>query len=114
MYPGNTPLTGISSYTQLLLDGATSSDRDMLEKIENQTQRASGITRSLLSLARPEQTEFEPLDLNEAVQDVVLACRRAREAASRGDRIVVMGSFHAVGPALVHLGLYCGAAAGQS
>jgi dihydrofolate synthase/folylpolyglutamate synthase len=50
----------------------------------------------------------------EAVQDVVLACRRAREAASRGDRIVVMGSFHAVGPALVHLGLYCGAAAGQS
>jgi len=68
----NTPLTGISSYTQLLLENAPEdSRREMLEKIEAQTRRASGITRSLLNLARPEQTEFESLDLNEALSEVL-------------------------------------------
>jgi PAS domain S-box-containing protein len=68
----NTPLTGISSYTQLLLEGErAATERDMLEKIENQTRRASGITRSLLSLARPEGAVFEALDLNEAVREVL-------------------------------------------
>jgi signal transduction histidine kinase len=68
----NTPLTGISSYTQLLLeDGRGAAPRDLLEKIEAQTRRASGITRSLLNLARPEQTTFETIDLNEAVGEVL-------------------------------------------
>jgi PAS domain S-box-containing protein len=68
----NTPLTGISSYTQLLLEGeAGDGKRDVLEKIESQTRRASGITRSLLNLARPEETVFEALDLNEAVREVL-------------------------------------------
>ncbi|MHC4428602.1 MAG: two-component system sensor histidine kinase NtrB, partial [Planctomycetota bacterium] len=69
----NTPLTGISSYTQLLLEGEVgdAAKRDMLEKIENQTRRASGITRSLLSLSRPEGTGFESLDLSEAVSEVL-------------------------------------------
>ena len=34
------------------------------------------------------------------------ACEAARAAARRGDRIVVCGSFHTVGPALEWLGLY--------
>lgn len=34
------------------------------------------------------------------------ACARARELAAADDRIVVFGSFHVVGPALVWLGLY--------
>jgi PAS domain S-box-containing protein len=68
----NTPLTGISSYTQLLLEGEDEdTSRDVLEKIEAQTRRASGITRSLLNLARPEETVFEALDLNEAVREVL-------------------------------------------
>jgi PAS domain S-box-containing protein len=68
----NTPLTGISSYTQLLLDDdAGGAGREMLEKIEAQSRRASGITRSLLSLARPGEAEFQPLDLNDAVRDVL-------------------------------------------
>lgn len=67
----NTPLTGISSYTQLMLDDSAAPRRDLLEKIEQQTQRATGITRSLLNLARPEETLFEALDLNETVREVV-------------------------------------------
>ncbi len=38
--------------------------------------------------------------------DVPRACERARVLARPGDRIVVLGSFHVVGPALAWLGLY--------
>jgi dihydrofolate synthase / folylpolyglutamate synthase len=38
--------------------------------------------------------------------DVTAACQRARERVRPGDRIVVFGSFHVVGPALSWLGLY--------
>ncbi len=43
----NTPLTGISSYAQLLLDDLDDGDRrkEVLRKIEQQTERAAGITR---------------------------------------------------------------------
>src|SRR5262249_42751952 len=50
----NTPLTGISSYTQMLLDGADPQDprTAMLEKIERQTFRAAKIVNGLLTLSR--------------------------------------------------------------
>jgi PAS domain S-box-containing protein len=69
----NTPLTGISSYTQMLLDEIPDGDarRSLLEKIEAQTRRASGIANSLLNLARPERDTFERFDLNEAVSEVL-------------------------------------------
>jgi hypothetical protein len=69
----NTPLTGISSYAQLLLE-ETAVDhphRDVLRKIEEQTRRASRIANSLLDLARPERTSFETLAPNEAALEVV-------------------------------------------
>ena len=37
--------------------------------------------------------------------DVAAGCARAREMARPGDRVVVFGSFHTVGPALEWLGL---------
>lgn len=43
-----------------------------------------------------------------AAPSVVQACETAREAARPGDRVVVCGSFHTVGPALEWLELYCG------
>ena len=51
----NTPLTGISSFTQMLLDKADPEDpkTQLLEKIERQTFRAAKIVNSLLNLARP-------------------------------------------------------------
>jgi len=69
----NTPLTGISSYAQMLMEeaGEGGASREILEKIEDQTRRASRITNSLLNLARPEQTVLEALDLNDAIRDVL-------------------------------------------
>jgi PAS domain S-box-containing protein len=69
----NTPLTGISSYTQMLLEGSDEDGppRQLLEKIEAQTLRASKIANSLLNLARPERSGFERLSLNDTVKEVV-------------------------------------------
>jgi PAS domain S-box-containing protein len=69
----NTPLTGISSYTQMLIDETSGDDprRRVLQKIENQTRRAAGITGSLLDLARPEGSAAESLDLNRVVTEVM-------------------------------------------
>ena len=55
----NTPLTGISSFTQMLLEGADPDDprTKLLEKIERQTFRAAKIVNGLLNLARPAQVE---------------------------------------------------------
>jgi two-component system NtrC family sensor kinase len=70
----NTPLTGISSYTQMLLDGADRADPKtaLLEKIERQTFRAAKIVNGLLNLARPGTADSDPVevDLNAVVGDV--------------------------------------------
>ena len=51
----NTPLTGISSFTQMLLENADPADPKtaLLEKIERQTFRAAKIVNGLLNLSRP-------------------------------------------------------------
>ena len=68
----NTPLTGISSFTQMLLDGADPNDprTPLLEKIERQTFRAARIVNGLLNLARPSDAQG-PLDLNAVINDVL-------------------------------------------
>jgi hypothetical protein len=69
----NTPLTGISSYTQMLLDRADPDDprTKLLEKIERQTFRAAKIVNGLLNLARPAQVETGPVDINAVINDVL-------------------------------------------
>jgi len=69
----NTPLTGISSFTQLLLDQADPDDprTRLLEKIERQTFRAAKIVNSLLHLSRPVQGETGPVDLHVVINDVL-------------------------------------------
>jgi PAS domain S-box-containing protein len=71
----NTPLTGISSFTQMLLDGADPDDPKtrLLEKIERQTFRAAKIVNGLLNLSRPATAvpERAPVDLNVVVNDVL-------------------------------------------
>jgi two-component system, NtrC family, sensor kinase len=70
----NTPLTGISSFTQMLLEGADPSDprTALLEKIEKQTFRAAKIVNGLLNLSRPGTSSNERIevDLNAVVGDV--------------------------------------------
>jgi two-component system, NtrC family, sensor kinase len=72
----NTPLTGISSYTQMLLENADPADprTPLLEKIEKQTFRAARIVNGLLNLSRPnaaEQSERTVVDLNQVIGDVL-------------------------------------------
>jgi PAS domain S-box-containing protein len=69
----NTPLTGISSYTQMLLQGADPEDPQtkVLEKIERQTFRAARIVNGLLNLARPAQVDAGPVDVNAVINDVL-------------------------------------------
>jgi PAS domain S-box-containing protein len=69
----NTPLTGISSFTQMLLERADPADprTELLEKIERQTFRAAKIVNSLLNLARPTSSESAPVDLNTVITDVL-------------------------------------------
>jgi two-component system, NtrC family, sensor kinase len=71
----NTPLTGISSFTQILLEGADPQDprTALLEKIERQTFRAAKIVNGLLTLSRPGAPgdERSPVDLNEVITDVL-------------------------------------------
>jgi two-component system, NtrC family, sensor kinase len=70
----NTPLTGISSFTQMLLEGADPADPRtvLLEKIERQTFRAAKIVNGLLNLSRPGTSGHERIlvDLNAVVTDV--------------------------------------------
>ena len=72
----NTPLTGISSYTQMLLEKADPADprTKVLEKIEKQTFRAARIVNGLLNLSRPtaaEDGERAVVDLNAVTADVL-------------------------------------------
>ncbi len=70
----NTPLTGISSFTQMLLEGADPADPKtiLLEKIERQTFRAAKIVNGLLNLSRPgtASNERTEVDLNAVITDV--------------------------------------------
>jgi signal transduction histidine kinase len=69
----NTPLTGISSFVQMLMEGAEPGDprTKVLEKIEKQTFRAARIVNGLLNLARPAQTDSGPVDLHVVIGDVL-------------------------------------------
>jgi PAS domain S-box-containing protein len=72
----NTPLTGISSFTQMLLEGADPQDprTKLLEKIERQTFRAARIVNGLLNLSRPASaagSDAAPVDVNAVIGDVL-------------------------------------------
>jgi PAS domain S-box-containing protein len=69
----NTPLTGISSFTQMLLEGADPQDPKtrLLEKIERQTFRAAKIVNGLLTLSRPRSSDRSSFDVNVVIADVL-------------------------------------------
>ncbi|MGD2295666.1 MAG: ATP-binding protein, partial [Candidatus Aminicenantes bacterium] len=69
----NTPLTGISSYVQILQKRLTKSRHSqILEKIEAQTDRVGRIVKNLLNFARnPSETSFYKVDLKESLQGIV-------------------------------------------
>jgi PAS domain S-box-containing protein len=67
----NTPIAGISSYTQMLLKDTPETDRrkKILEKIEKQTFRAAEIVSGLLNFSRLNSSEFKDLDINQLIED---------------------------------------------
>ncbi len=69
----NTPLTGISSFTQMLQEQVEDGDpkAELLLRIERQTERASKIVNNLLNFARQGRSSFVPVQLNDVVSDVV-------------------------------------------
>ena len=69
----NTPLTGISSFTQMLLERSAPEDprTHLLEKIEQQTFRAAKIVNSLLNLSRPSGRDAGPVDVSAVIGDVL-------------------------------------------
>jgi two-component system NtrC family sensor kinase len=69
----NTPLAGISSYTQLLRGQLDERDprQEVLEKIEKQSFRAAKIINGLLNFSRSSGTEFELVDVNRVLADVL-------------------------------------------
>jgi two-component system, NtrC family, sensor kinase len=69
----NTPLAGISSYTQLLKGQLDAKDPKLplLDKIEKQSFRAAKIVNNLLNFSRGSGVELEPLDVNKALLDVL-------------------------------------------
>ncbi len=74
----NTPLAVISSYTQMLQKQARGDDptslrlRPVLEKITQQTFRASEIVNGLLNFSRATGSEFVALDVNAVLRETVL------------------------------------------
>ncbi len=69
----NTPLTGISSYVQMLQKKLTDPHyAEILEKIETQTDRVGRIIKNLLNFARnPSDSSFQRVDLKESLQEII-------------------------------------------
>ncbi len=69
----NTPLAGISSYSQMLMQQIPDSDprHHLLEKIHRQTSRASSIVNNLLNFSRVGDARYAPVDLNRVIDDTI-------------------------------------------
>ncbi|MEW5900188.1 MAG: ATP-binding protein, partial [Acidobacteriota bacterium] len=69
----NTPLTGISSYIQILQKKLTDSHyTQILEKIEVQTDRVSRIIKNLLNFARnPSESAFHKVSIPDSLQEII-------------------------------------------
>jgi PAS domain S-box-containing protein len=69
----NTPLAGISSYSQMLMQQIPDTDprRQLLEKIHRQTSRASSIVNNLLNFSRVSDKRHTPVDLNRVIDDTI-------------------------------------------
>jgi signal transduction histidine kinase len=69
----NTPLAVISSYAQMLQKQVASDEKQskLLEKITQQTFRASEIVNNLLNFSRTKGSEFSEVDVNKIIQETL-------------------------------------------
>jgi two-component system, NtrC family, sensor kinase len=89
----NTPLTGISSYSQMLMQQVPETDprHQLLEKIYRQTSRASSIVNNLLNFSRVSDSRFAMIDLNRVLDDTI----QLLESQLRNTQIEVVRSYGA-------------------
>jgi two-component system NtrC family sensor kinase len=87
----NTPLTGISSYAQMLMQQVPETDprHMLLQKIHRQTSRASAIVNNLLNFSRVSDALLVPVDLHRVLDDTV----QLLEAQLRNTQIEVVRTF---------------------
>ena len=87
----NTPLTGISSYAQMLLQQVSETDprHQLLEKIYTQTSRASAIVNNLLNFSRAGDARLVPVDLHRVLDDTI----QLLEAQLRNTQITVVRAY---------------------
>jgi PAS domain S-box-containing protein len=69
----NTPLTGISSYVQMLHKSFPKDDPNLrlLQKIESQTERVAKIIKTLLNFSRQPDFSFYRVDLAKIIQEIL-------------------------------------------
>ncbi|MDX2040304.1 MAG: ATP-binding protein [Acidobacteriota bacterium] len=92
----NTPLTGISSYSQMLMQQIPETDprHQLLEKIHRQTSRASSIVNNLLNFSRVSDARLVPVALNQVLDDTI----QLLEAQLRNTEIEVVRNYDPILP----------------
>ncbi|MGI8788274.1 MAG: ATP-binding protein [Pyrinomonadaceae bacterium] len=93
----NTPLTGVSSYTQMLLGMIPETDpkHALLRKVQKQADRASNIVGNLLNFSRTgNASEFTEIDLNKLLDDTL----QLLEPQFRKSQIEIVKNYAAAPP----------------
>lgn len=93
----NTPLTGVSSYTQMLLGMIPETDpkHALLLKVQKQTDRATNIAGNLLNFSRGgNSTEFVEVDVNKLLDDTL----QLLEPQMRKAEIAIVREYSAIQP----------------
>ncbi len=88
----NTPLTGVSSYTQMLLGMLPETDpkHALLQKVRRQAERATNIVNNLLNFSRSGgATEFGEIDIHRVLDDTL----QLLEPQLRGSRIDIVRAY---------------------
>ena len=88
----NTPLTGVSSYTQMLLGMLSETDpkHALLLKVRRQAERATNIVNNLLNFSRTgDASEFTELDISRVLDDTL----QLLEPQLRGNRIEIVREY---------------------
>jgi PAS domain S-box-containing protein len=96
----NTPLTGVSSYTQMLLGMLQETDpkHALLLKVRRQAERATNIVNNLLNFSRTgDATEFTELDISRVLDDTL----QLLEPQLRGNQIQIERGYDPESPLVI-------------
>ncbi|MDM7922109.1 MAG: ATP-binding protein [Pyrinomonadaceae bacterium] len=96
----NTPLTGVSSYTQMLLGMVPDTDpkHALLQKMQRQTERASNIVGNLLNFSRTGNAiEWIEVDINKLLDDTL----QLLEPQLRNSNVTIVKEYDSVPPCVL-------------